>query len=58
MIGSGKMNADSLLHYFEPIITWLEEDQAANGWQSGWDMDSDWTPKGFDQGAYDPTKCA
>ena len=58
MIGSGAMSAESLLHYFDPIITWLKEDQAANGWVSGWDMDSKWTPKGFDQDAYDPTKCA
>ena len=29
MIGSRKMNANSLLHYFQPIIEWLEADQAA-----------------------------
>ena len=57
MIGSRKMNADSLLHYFQPIIEWLEADQAENGWVSGWDLDSTWTPKDFDTGAYDPNKC-
>lgn len=53
MIGSGKMSADSLLHYFQPIITWLENDQKENGWVSGWDLDSTWEPEGFDEPAYD-----
>jgi len=53
MIGSGKMSADSLLHYFQPIITWLENDQKENGWVSGWDLDSTWQPEGFDEPAYD-----
>ena len=58
MLGMGKMSADSLLHYFGPIIEWLEKDQQENGWVSGWDMDSQWTPKDFDKDAYDPNKCA
>ena len=51
------MSADALLHYFDPIIEWLEQDQKENGWLSGWDENSTWTPKDFDKNAYDENKC-
>ena len=52
------MSAASLLHYFQPVIDWLEQDQQTNGWVSGWDVDSTWTPSGYDENAYDPNTCA
>jgi len=58
MLGDGKMHADSLLRYFKPIIDWLEADKAKNGWVTGWDMDSTWSPDEFNENAYDPEKCA
>jgi len=44
----GEMNPQSLINYFQPIITWLENDKNENGWEVGWENNSEWKPCGYD----------
>lgn len=45
---AGKLSARSLVKYFAPLETWLDEQQTAENYQVGWDMESTWKPAGFD----------
>ncbi|KAK7919784.1 hypothetical protein WMY93_011068 [Mugilogobius chulae] len=42
-LGTNKMDSSSLIRYFQPILTWLEEQNKKNGETLGW-PDFDWTP--------------
>ena len=43
------MSSAPILRYFEPLIKWLEKDKAAKGWVTGWDIQTTWTPHGYDE---------
>ena len=45
---AGKLSARSLVKYFAPLETWLDEQQTAENYQVGWNMESTWKPAGFD----------
>ncbi|KAA0725566.1 Angiotensin-converting enzyme [Triplophysa tibetana] len=42
-VGTNKMDASSLMNYFEPITTWLQEQNEKTGETLGW-PDFDWMP--------------
>lgn len=42
-VGTNKIDASSLMEYFGPIITWLEEQNAAMNETLGW-PDFNWVP--------------
>lgn len=42
-VGINKMDASSLMNYFEPVITWLQEQNSKTGETLGW-PDFDWVP--------------
>ena len=46
---AGEMDPTSLLNYFAPIEDWLVKNQAENGWEVGWDMESQWKPCGYSE---------
>lgn len=45
----GEMDPDALLRYFAPIENWLDENQAENNWEIGWD-NSEWKPCNYEDG--------
>ncbi|XP_076153977.1 angiotensin-converting enzyme [Alosa pseudoharengus] len=42
-LATNKMDANSLIKYFQPIITWLEQQNKASGETLGW-PEADWVP--------------